>query len=140
MNHSSLLPPTEKIISERSSSISLYLSSNKMLLGVNIKNIDIIIFLRPYSHPAALIQGGGRGGRKQQNGKRRRVQVYQLFNTQDFTKLDKDMSLDMKRICFSEECTRPLLRSFFVGNSEPVDEKEADPNFCCHQCDLKTNG
>ena len=140
MNHSSLLPPTEKIISERSSEISLYLSSNKMLLGVNISNIDIIIFCRPFNHPAAIIQGGGRGGRKQENGMRRRVQVYQLFNTQDFSKLDKDMSPDMKRICLSLECTRPQLKDFFVGNTEPQNEKEQDPSFCCHQCDLKIFG
>ena len=138
MNHSSLLPPTEKIISERSSEISLYLSSNKMLLGVNISNIDIIIFCRPFNHPAAIIQGGGRGGRKQENGMRRRVQVYQLFNTQDFSKLDKDMSPDMKRICLSLECTRPQLKDFFVGNTEPQNEKEQDPSFCCHQCESMT--
>ena len=140
MNHSSLLPPTEKIISERSSEISLYLSSQKMLLGVNISNIDIVIFLRPYNHPAAIIQGGGRGGRKQEDGKRRRVQVYQLFNTQDFSKLDKSMSPDMKRICLSMECTRPLLKEFFVGNSEPQEEKEQDPSFCCNRCDLNISG
>ena len=41
MNHSSLLPPTEKVLVERSSEISLYLSSNKMLLGVNLGKIDL---------------------------------------------------------------------------------------------------
>ena len=46
MNHSSLLPPTEKVLNERASDISLYLSSNKMLLGVDLDKIDIIIFLR----------------------------------------------------------------------------------------------
>ena len=111
-----------------------------MLLGVNISNIDIVIFLRPYNHPAAIIQGGGRGGRKQEDGKRRRVQVYQLFNTQDFSKLDKSMSPDMKRICLSMECTRPLLKEFFVGNSEPQEEKEQDPSFCCNRCDLNISG
>ena len=44
MNHSSLLPPTEKVLQERVSEISLYLSSNKMLLGVDLPEIDIIIF------------------------------------------------------------------------------------------------
>ena len=43
----------------------------------------------------------------------------------------------MKRICMSEECTRPLLEEFFVGNSEPQDVQEQDPVHCCHQCDLK---
>ena len=137
MNHASLLPPTEKVLKERSSEISLYLSSNKMLLGVNLSKIDIIIFLRPYNHPSAMIQGGGRGGRKQENGMRRRVQVYQFFNSQDFTAMNKDMCPDMKRICQSEECTRPLLKDFFVGNSEPQEDREQIPDHCCHHCDLK---
>ena len=34
MNHSSLLAPSTKVISERSTQISLYLASNKMLLGM----------------------------------------------------------------------------------------------------------
>ena len=44
MNHSSLLPPSAKVIRERASEISLYLSSNKMLLGIDLADIDIIIF------------------------------------------------------------------------------------------------
>ena len=64
MNHSSLLPASVKIMAERSSEISLFLSSNKMLLGIDIPDIDVIIFVRPYDQVAALVQGGGRGGRK----------------------------------------------------------------------------
>ena len=136
MNHSSLLPPTEKVLKERAAKISLYLSSNKMLLGVDLSKIDIIIFLRPYNQPAALVQGGGRGGRRQENGMRRRVQVYQFFNSQDLTVQNKEMSPDMRRICLSEECTRPLMKEFFVGDSEPQEEQEQDPCHCCHHCDL----
>ena len=137
MNHSSLLPPTEKVLQERAAEISLYLSSNKMLLGIDIPDIDIIIFLRPYNQPSALVQGGGRGGRRQENGMRRRVQVYQFFNSQDFSALNKEMSPDMKRNCLSEECTRPLLKEFFVGNSEPHEESEEITTHCCHKCDLQ---
>ena len=116
MNHSSLLPPTEKVLSSRSSEISLYLSSNKMLLGIDLEEIDVVIFLRPYNQIAALVQGGGRGGRRLVNGNRRRVQVYQLYNSQDFSSQNKMMSADMRRICQSQDCTRKLLMDFFVGN------------------------
>ena len=136
MNHSSLLPLTAKILEERSSDISLYLSSNKMLLGIDLANIDVIIFLRPYDQPSALVQGGGRGGRKSESGKRRMVQVYQLFNSQDLGKQHKSMSPMMRKICLSKECTRNLLTSFFVGNSQ---EKAVPipvyPSHCCHNCD-----
>ena len=110
-----------------------------MLLGIDLAQIDVIIFLRPYNQPAALVQGGGRGGRRMENGKRRKVQVYQFFNSQDFTSLNKLMSPDMKRICLSQNCTRSLLKEYFVGNSEQAgDEGEndvVDSSHCCHNCD-----
>jgi late competence protein required for DNA uptake (superfamily II DNA/RNA helicase) len=136
MNHSCLLPPTEKVLAERASEISLYLSTNKMLLGIDLADIDVIIFLRPYNQPAALVQGGGRGGRRMENGKRRQVQVYQFFNSQDFTSQDKMMSPDMKRICLSQECTRKLLKEYFVGNNEDQELQEEEVGgHCCHNCD-----
>ena len=136
MNHSSLLPPTEKVLAERASDISLYLSSNKMLLGIDLAKIDVVIFLRPYNQVAALVQGGGRGGRRMENGMRRRVIVYQFFNSQDFTTQNKLMSPDMKRICLSQDCTRDLLKNYFVGNSEQhVEEEMKDRELCCHNCD-----
>ena len=136
MNHSSLLPPTEKVIADRASDISLYLSSNKMLLGIDLPKIDIIIFVKPYNQVAALVQGGGRGGRKMGNGMRRRVQVYQLFNSQDLTSQNKSMSDDMRRICKSKECTRLLLEKYFVGGKK--DKSVLGPvKHCCHSCDLK---
>ena len=136
MNHSCLLPPTEKVLTERASEISLYLSSNKMLLGIDLPKIDFVIFLRPYNQLAALVQGGGRGGRRMENGMRRKVQVYQFFNSQDFTSQNKLMSPDMQRTCISEECTRDLLRDYFAANSAPH-EAAQDPSHCCHNCDMR---
>ena len=138
MNHSCLLPPTEKVLADRASDISLYLSTNKMLLGIDLADIDMVIFLRPYNQPAALIQGGGRGGRRLDSGNRKTVQVYQFFNAQDFSSQNKLMSSDMKRICISNECTRKLLKEYFVGDeSEGVDAEGAVKvnNSCCHNCD-----
>lgn len=135
MNHSSLLPPTEKVIEDRVSEISLYLSTNKMLMGVDLPNIDIIIFLRPFNHLAALIQGAGRGGRKRGDGLRSSVQVYQFYNTQDFTSNNREMSADMRRICESKHCTRALLEDYFAGESKSKQRNVKDPHSCCHNCD-----
>ena len=138
MNHASLLPPSVKVISDRSSEISLYLSSNKMLMGIDIPNIDVIIFVRPYDQVSALIQGGGRGGRKSASGKRRKVQVYQLFNSQDLGAQNKSMSNMMRTFCRSKECTRALLKKYFVGSQEGTDESgSAERGHCCHNCDRK---
>ena len=135
MNHSSLLPPTEKVIADRVSEISLYLSTNKMLLGVDLPNIDIIIFLRPFNQVAALIQGGGRGGRKRIDGLRSSVQVYQFFNSQDFSSNNREMSPDMRRICQSNQCTRALLEEYFAGETKSKENIIKQPFSCCHHCD-----
>ena len=121
MCHSSLLPPTEAVLERRSDEYSTYFASNRMLMGVDKKDIDIVIFTQPFNKPATTVQGGGRGGRRlkeKQEGegeqeedvvvleersllgmeqsadrssvsekvvaskKRRRCQVYQLFNSQ----------------------------------------------------------
>ena len=102
-------------------------------MGIDLPEIDIVIFLRPYNQIAALVQGGGRGGRKIGNGRRRRVQVYQFYNNQDFTIQNKAMSADMKRICRGQECTRRLLKEYFVG--EPDNGNTVEPGYCCHNCD-----
>ena len=139
LNHSCLLPPTEKVLAERASEISLYLSSNKMLLGIDLPKIDFVIFLRPYDQLAALVQGGGRGGRRMNNGKRSRVQVYQFYNSQDFSPQNKAMSPDMKRICLSKDCTRTLLKEYFASMTECREKSDQDPRHCCHSCDVKFN-
>ena len=134
LNHSSLLPPSIKVLADRSSEISLYLSSNKMLLGIDLADIDIVIFLRPYDQPSALVQGGGRGGRKLKNGKRKLVQVYQLFNAQDIGSGFKNMSSKVREICLSKECTRSVLKKYFVGGGNEA--VNARPTHCCHNCDM----
>ena len=63
--------------------------------------------------------------------------MYQLYNSQDFTIQNKQMSPDMKRVCFSKECTRLLLKEYFVDNSEEqVEEGKVAAGFCCHNCDV----
>ena len=104
-----------------------------MLMGIDLAEIDVIIFIRPYNQLSALLQRAGRGGRRIGNGKRRRVQVYQFFNSQDFS--DKNMSGSMKAVCLSSECTRKLLRKYFVGNNTADSSECLDVNWCCHACD-----
>ena len=133
MNHSSLLPPTEKVLTDRREDISLYLSSNKMLMGIDLAEIDVIIFLRPYNQLSALIQGAGRGGRRIGNSKRRRVQVYLFFNSQDFS--DKNVSQSVKSVCLSKDCTRNLLKQHFVGDSGEGPMECDSEESCCNNCD-----
>ena len=144
MNHSSLLPPDDKMLSERRDEITLFLASNKMLLGQDPKKIDIVIFTRPFNQPAACIQGGGRGARRDGSGYRGAVQVYQLYNSSDLTKKNKEMSESMRRLCTESttSCTKVLLREVFAGDSSKVgvlrstEELELEHLHCCNFHDM----
>ena len=136
INHASLLPSTEMVLARRAPEISLYLSSNKMLLGIDLDRVDVVIFLHPYNQPAALIQGGGRGGRRNESNMRRRVQVYQFFNSQDLASSNKQMSPMMREICLGKTCTRKVMKDFFIGSDEETSEELQDYT-CCHNCDLQ---
>ena len=115
MNHSSLLPGDDKVLEERRDSIVLYLASNKMLLGVDLKNIDVVIVTSPYDQPAALLQAAGRMSRRTGRGYRTAGQLYILFNGSDLTSSNTNMSEVVRKICRegSTTCTRQILKEVF---------------------------
>ena len=47
MNHGGLGPVTTKNIISRKNEISLYLSTSKMLMGIDLEQISVVIFVRP---------------------------------------------------------------------------------------------
>ena len=145
MVHSNLLPPDDKMLSERSDDITLFLASNKMLMGRDPKKIDSVIFTGPYNQPAAIIQGAGRGARRDGSGFRGAVQVYLLYNTSDLTQKNKDMSSIMRRLCTESEtsCTKALLREVFGGDSfrgkgsvDGLLEQQQQEQHCCSWHDM----
>ena len=79
INHSGIGPVTAESIRKRRDSISLYLTTSVMLLGLDFHDIDVIIMVRPFNFCHYLVQAAGRGGRKMENGLRKRVLFYLLF-------------------------------------------------------------
>ena len=84
MQSSSIGPITEKKIQERED-ISLFITTTKMLMGVDISGISIVIFLRPLNMVHYVVQGAGRGGRRlgDNSGLRAKVVCYLLWNNSD---------------------------------------------------------
>ena len=125
----------------RREDILTYLSTNKMLLGLDLKSIDIVIFVQPYNMVAAPVQGGGRGGRKKgTNGFRDSVQVYQLWNQEDLSQNNNLMSNEMRTLCRTgvSSCTREFLTdNFNLGDRDIRKVVLSDPMGCCHSCDLR---
>ena len=84
MQSSSVGPVTQSRIDHRTD-IKLYISTSKMLMGVDIPGISVVIFLRPLNMLHYVLQGAGRGGRKlgDRFGLRGKVISYILWNSSD---------------------------------------------------------
>ena len=57
MVHADLSAVTEKVIVERLNEYSVILATARLLLGVNIENVDMVIFVQPFGEVEALVQG-----------------------------------------------------------------------------------
>lgn len=151
MIHSDLSLATEKVVVERLNSYNIIMATTRLLLGVNISNVDVVIFVQPFGEVEALVQGGGRGGRKRSDGLRSQVQVsfvnfffekdiahysghsnvkvYQLANREDRR---LKMSAGMKTLLTSEGCPRDFLKNYFGGDQGIEEERGMN---CCHYHD-----
>ena len=134
MVHSHLPPPTEKVILENvaKQQYSVIAATTRFMVGIDTKRADFVIFLEPFDELAALVQGGGRGGRRQADGTRRKVQTYLLFNGHSLTSKNTEMDEEVRRMCRSATttCTRDVLHDYFnLGRKEKGQEGGHD--WCC---------
>ena len=115
MCHSSLLPSDDLVLERRRDEITLFLASNRMLLGTDMSNIDLVIIVQPFDQPAAMLQAAGRMSRRTGKPYRTVGQFYVLFNSSDLATSNANMSDEVRRICRegSTTCTRELLDEVF---------------------------
>ena len=133
MNHSGLGPITSKNIIDRKNDITLFLSTSKMLMGIDIESIDVVVFVRVLSMLHYILQGAGRGGRRstQFPGKRRKVIVYILYNSSDIAANVPGLSVEVREFCKTQECLKKFLKKYFDKN-----DKVEENDWCCSNCDL----
>ena len=79
VNFSGVGPATAKSISDRKEEISLYLTTSVMLMGLDLKDIEIVGMVRPFSTLHSIIQACGRGGRRSSK-EMKKVAFFLLFN------------------------------------------------------------
>lgn len=130
VNHSSIGEATAASIRNRSGEISLYLSTAVMLMGIDCKEIDVVVMVRPFSMLHSMVQACGRGGRKMMDKFRRRVIFYLLFNNSDIG-ANIDVSEEVRTFCRTPECLKVILMNYFgtVGKT--------GGDWCCSNCDMK---
>ena len=136
MNHSGTGKATTKSYRERKDDISLYVTTSKMLMGINLNEITVVIFIRPLNMLHYVLQGGGRGGRKQMSGKRSKVVVYILYNSADIAGNVPGLSTEVREFCRTGYCLKNFLRRYF-DNQEL--ELELQNDWCCNICDADSN-
>ena len=130
MSHGAVGEATDKNIIERKDEIKLFLTTTKMLMGVDLTDIQIIIFVRPMNQLQHILQGAGRAGRKQTTGTRKRVLVYILFNSQDLGGNVPGLLDSVRGFCTTQECLKMLLGEHFDGKPYVSNSSE----WCCGNC------
>ena len=130
MSHGAVGEATDKNIIERKDEIKLFLTTSKMMMGVDINDIQIVIFVRPMNQLQHFIQGAGRAGRKQATGTRQRVLVYILFNSQDLGGNVPGLEDSVRTFCTTQDCLKELMRMHFDGKPSV----SSTPGWCCSSC------
>ena len=87
ISYSGIGQNTEELIRKRAmedkSSIFLYIFTSVMLFGLDVKDISMVILSSPFNSLNSLVQAGGRTGRMEGNGMRKKAVIYALYNTTD---------------------------------------------------------
>ena len=125
---------TEMVIRKRAGSISLFLTTQKMLMGLNIPNIEICIFIKPMNMLHSLVQGAGRAGRPLlgQPGKRAKTLVYILANGGDVGAQVKGMSEEVRGfVNHKTGCLKAFMGEYFIGH---WDNNQNKAGWCCSFC------
>lgn len=125
---------TEMVINKRKGSISLYLTTQKMLVGLNIPGLQICIFVKPMNMLHSIIQGAGRTGRPLPGmpDVRTTSLVYILANGGDLGAQVKGMSSEVKDFVESNTgCLKAYLGKFFLGR---FNEDICGSDWCCSVC------
>ena len=122
------------IINNRKGKLALYLTTQKMLLGVNVPQLDICIFVKPMNTAHAILQGAGRTGRPlpREPGMRTKAVIYILSNGGDIGGQVNGMSDQVRDLVnFKVGCLRVLLASYFLGSQMEV---PSNGEWCCSFC------
>ena len=128
VNHSSIGLATAQSIRSRGGEISLYLSTAVMLMGIDLKDIEVVVMVRPFSMLHSMVQACGRGGRKMIDKFRKRVIFYLLFNNSDIG-ANMDVSPAVRDFCLTDSCLKKMLMDYFGTTGEH------GGTWCCSNCD-----
>ena len=136
MTHSKLSKSDEAVVQRRMKygDILLFLTTSRLLLGVNIPGVNLVVMVQPPSKAHSLVQACGRAGRLTESGLRETSMLVCLYNSQDLS--DKNIDPVVKELCTnSEKCMKQVLQETFVGSY--ATSLQSACSWCCSTCDEK---
>ena len=113
--------------------IKLFITTSVMQMGIDEKDIDIIIMLRPFNNLHDILQCIGRGGRMNLDGTRRQVIFFNLFNAADIATNVPGMTKEVRDFCNNgkNECLKSIVNKFFCVKATL---NNSFPTLCCSSC------
>ena len=115
--------------------IYFYATTSVMLLGLNIKDVPIVILFSPFTSLNSFVQAGGRAGRRNENGSRNKSVVYALYNNTDIRLNAPNLENNMREFYKTKDCLRMFTHSHFSESKCPEQNKDC----CCSKCSLSSN-
>ena len=121
-------------IRERSSrpdgGIYLYITTTVMLLGLNLKDIEIVILFSPFNNLNSLVQAAGRAGRRGDDGLRCKSVLYALYNHSEIRTNLPNFDNNVREFYKSNKCLKKFISNAF--SSSTFYNQYSD--WCCSNC------
>jgi len=120
----------KRITSPGDHPIKLFLATDKLIMGVDIQDIEVIIFIRPPNTFHAWEQGSGRarGGMGAELGSKKTVSVL-LYNKEDLKPTVDGLTDPIRDFCTTKDCLKKKAATFFGYNIESNLH-----SWCCINC------
>jgi len=110
--------------------IKLFLATDKLIMGVDIQDIELVIYIRPPNTLHGWEQGSGRarGGKGAELGSKKTVTVL-LYNEEDLKSNVDGLTDSMREFCRSTTCLKQQSSKFFG-----YDIQSNLNSWCCSNC------
>ena len=112
--------------------IYLYVTTSVMLMGLDIKDISLVILFSPFSTLNAFLQAGGRAGRRMADGHRKKSVIYALYNNSEIKSSIPHMDKNVRDMYKTVNCLKRFTNQFFCESSLSVQNED----WCCSNCSL----
>ena len=105
--------------------IQLYLTTNTMLMGLNIPKVRIVVMIGPLTMMGDLLQAAGRAGRREEGGRAKCV----FYNCYSKVDLLHHVSPAVVEFCNLKTCLKKFCNEHFGWPSSPCGGE-----WCCSNC------